>query len=60
MTGQNTVLGAYGPLRPEEQAELRRKDVDDGNDPECALAFRPVPPVRTRERLPRGRPTPPG
>ncbi|GGW60509.1 hypothetical protein GCM10010381_52250 [Streptomyces xantholiticus] len=22
-------LGAYGPLRPEEQAELRRKDVDD-------------------------------
>jgi hypothetical protein len=21
-------LGAYGPMRPEEQAELRRKDVD--------------------------------
>ena len=24
-------LGAYGPLRPEEQAELRRKDVDVDN-----------------------------
>lgn len=24
-------LGAYGPLRPEEQAELRRKDVDLDN-----------------------------
>ncbi|MFD5428103.1 hypothetical protein [Streptomyces sp. NPDC127084] len=28
MGGAGDLLGAYGPMRPEEQAELRREDVD--------------------------------
>ncbi|MET8680933.1 tyrosine-type recombinase/integrase [Streptomyces sp. NPDC004647] len=42
-------LGAYGPMRPEEQAELRRKDVD--LDAMTVQVRRAAPELNTGERV---------
>ncbi|WP_442807031.1 hypothetical protein [Streptomyces sp. NBC_01294] len=48
-------LGAHGPMRPEEQAELQRKDVD--LDAMTIRVRKAVPEMNTGKRAPKARPS---